>query len=87
MIFGEYLEEVGISLDSGCLYRLLSILNDRLPEEGHMRDRLYFRNIHLKLLLVPVAQAQVLVRSEHECTLPVRRLVRHLVLLHHIASD
>ena len=87
VILRENLEEVGIGLDSGCLDGLLPYLNDRLPQQRSTGRRLNLRDIHLQLLLVPIGQAQELVTPQHERPLPLRRLMRHLVLLHHIRAN
>ena len=52
-----------------------------------MGRRFDFRNIHLQLLFVPIGQAKKVVITQNEGTLPVRRLVRNLILLHDIAAD
>ena len=87
VILRENLEEVGIGLDSGRLDGLLPYLNDRLPQQRGTGRRLDLRNVHLQLLLVPIGQAQKLVASQHERPLPLRRLMRHLVLLYHIRAN
>ena len=87
MILRENLEEIGIGFDSGRLEGLLPYLNDRLPQQRSTGRRLDLRDVHLQLLLVPIGQPQELVASQHERPLPLRRLVRHLVLLHHIRAN
>ena len=62
-------------------------MDDRLPHHAHVRDSLDLRDVHLQLFLVPVGKAEEIVIPQHEGALPLRRLVRHLVLLHHVASD
>ena len=86
VIFRENTEEVGVCLNSSPLYRLLSVLDDGLPEHRHVGRRLDFRNVHFEFFLVPVGQSQEIVVAQYEGTLPFRRLVRYLVLLHHIAA-
>ena len=87
VIFRKHLEEVGVSLDSRCLDWLFPALYSRLPEHRHVGRRFDFRNIHLQLLFVPIGQAKKVVITQNEGTLPVRRLVRNLILLHDIAAD
>ena len=86
-ILREHFKERGIGIQPAETETFVGQLNDRLPQHRHVSHRLHFGDVHLQLFLVPVAQAQVLVRTQHEGTLPVRRLMRHLILLDHIAAD
>ena len=86
-ILWEHLEEVGIGLHTGALEQLIAFADERLPQHGNMGRCLDLRDVHLQLLLVPIGQAQKLVGSQYKRALPRRRLVRHLVLLHHIAAN
>ena len=87
MIFREHLEEVGVGLHAGGVNRLFPIIDGRLPQKRDVRRRLHFRNIHLQFFLVPIGQAQELVISQHEGAFPLRGLMRHLVVLHHVGAD
>ena len=87
MVFREHLEEVGIGLHSGALEELVILANERLPQHGHMGCRVDLRDIHLQLFFIPIGQPQELVATQHKRALPLRRLVRHLILLYHIGAD
>ena len=52
-----------------------------------MGRSLELRNMHFQFLFVPIRQAQEFVTSQHESPLPLRRLMRNLILLHYIAAD
>ena len=86
-IFREHLEEVGIGLHTGALEQLVAFPDEWLPQHGGAGCSLNLRDVHLQLFLIPIGQAQELVSSQHEGALPLRRLVSHLILLHHIAAN
>ena len=86
MILREHLEEVGIGLHAGALEQLVTLADERLPQHGGTGCRLNLRDVHYHLLLIPIGEAQELIGSQHKCALPLRRLVRHLILLHHVAA-
>ncbi len=87
MILREHLEEVGIGLHAGALEELVTLTDKRLPQHGGTGCRLNLRDIHLQFFFVPIGQPQELIGSQHKCALPLRRLVRHLILLHHVGAD
>ncbi len=86
MVLREHLEEIGIGLHAGALDEFITLADKRLPQHGCVSCCVYLRNVHLQLLLVPIGQAQELVGSQHEGALPLRRLMCHLVLLHHVGA-
>ena len=86
-VLRKHLEEVGIRFDTRDLTGLLPALYDGTPKQRQVRSGLHFRDVHFQFLLVPIGKPQELVAPQHEGALPVRRLVRHLILLHHIRSN
>ena len=87
MVLREHLEEIGIGLHTGALEQLIAFADKRLPQHGHAGRRMDLRDVHLQFFFVPIGQPQEFIGAQHEGALPLRRLMRHFILLHHVAAN
>ena len=90
LVIGKYVEELRIHFhaEGGFTRHLLPIiLDDGSKDQAHPGYGLRLRDGHFNFLLVPIAQADDLVRTGNIDPLPIGILVRNLVLLHHVTAD